>query len=87
MPLWREPWQPFPQFLGHFRQLSITGKQQMGWIKTILQAVLRNGLPQWSFQLEAEKPESIHSQPSSVASRATDGFPEHLKSVLLPQIE
>lgn len=39
---------------GTFQGLYITGKHQMGWIETILQKVLWDWLPQWSFQLEAE---------------------------------
>lgn len=57
-PLWGEVWQLFPQFQGCFRQPSITGKHQMGWMEAILQKVLWDRLPQWSFQLEAERPES-----------------------------
>ena len=48
---------PSSSFLS-FRQPSITGKHQMGWIEAILQKVLRDWLPQWSFQLETERPES-----------------------------
>lgn len=48
---------PSSSFLS-FRQPSITRKHQMGWIEAILQKVLRDWLPQWSFQLEAERPES-----------------------------
>lgn len=58
MLLRREPWQPFPQFVGQFRQLSITRKHQMGWMEAILQKVLWVWLLQWSFQLETEQPKS-----------------------------
>lgn len=76
-----------PKFLGHFRQLSITGKHQMGWVQAILQKALDFGFLSGLSSWKQSGQKALCSQPSFTASRATDGFPKHLKSALLPCME